>query len=227
MRSLRKWILSIVGCVTFALAITLTFADTLNQPIISTEKLTNKISGWALVHALQQGGYVLYIRHTATNQNQEDHPKVQFAHCNTQRNLSDKGRKQAQTIGQAFKVLHIRVERVITSPYCRCVDTAVGIFGRGHYTLSKKLVYLIGSRPKDRVPRTQYLRQLLGTIPVTGKNIVIVGHTANLKEAAGIWPKQEGVMIVFKPKGNGQFHFVASILPSQWKRLMVVGTKVR
>ena len=33
-------------------------------------------------------------------------------------------------------------------------------------------------------------------------NTVYVGHTANLKDGLGVWPKPEGVMAIFKKQGN-------------------------
>jgi hypothetical protein len=48
---------------------------------------------------------------------------------------------------------------------------------------------------------------------------VIISHTANLKEAAGIWPKPEGVAIVFRPRRDGSFEPIARVLPEDWPTL--------
>jgi len=58
----------------------------------------------------------------------------------------------------------------------------------------------------------------LAATPATGTNTVIVGHTSNLKEAAGIWPKKEGGAVVFHPDGNGGFAFVGTIDPDVFQR---------
>jgi len=62
---------------------------------------------------------------------------------------------------------------------------------------------------------------LLATRPAAASNTVIVAHTANLREAAGIWPKPEGVAYVFRPLGNGNFEPVAKVLPEEWSQVAV------
>ena len=43
---------------------------------------------------------------------------------------------------------------------------------------------------------------------------VIVGHSSNLQEAAGVWPKKEGGASVFRPDGHGAFTLVGSLDPA-------------
>src|SRR6185503_2092474 len=62
-----------------------------------------------LVDALRSGGHVIYFRHGATDQSQTDSDPNNLANCATQRNLTDAGRAQAQTIGTAFRTLGIPV----------------------------------------------------------------------------------------------------------------------
>jgi len=47
--------------------------------------------------------------------------------CRTQRNLSDQGRKQAETIGERFRKNGIEHAAVFSSAWCRCQDTAEGL----------------------------------------------------------------------------------------------------
>ena len=44
--------------------------------------------------------------------------------CTSQRNLSDQGRAQAQTIGAAMRTMGVRQADVFSSQWCRCLDTA-------------------------------------------------------------------------------------------------------
>ena len=44
--------------------------------------------------------------------------------CATQRNLDAQGREQARKIGAAIRAAGATVDRVITSQWCRCRDTA-------------------------------------------------------------------------------------------------------
>jgi hypothetical protein len=60
---------------------------------------------------------------------------------------------------------------------------------------------------------------MLSTPPAKATNAVIVSHTANLREAAGIWPKPEGVAYVFRPLPEGKFEAIAMVLPEDWGRV--------
>ena len=56
-----------------------------------------------LVEALREGGYVVYLRHAATDRSKEDDPVLDLDDCATQRNLSEDGRDQSREIGEAFR----------------------------------------------------------------------------------------------------------------------------
>lgn len=83
-----------------------------------------------LLPLLRSGGVVVAFRH-ALAPGTFDPPNFKLGDCSTQRNLSDEGRAQATRIGQWFASRELRPERVRSSPWCRCVDTAQLAFGRG------------------------------------------------------------------------------------------------
>ena len=68
---------------------------------------------------LREGGVVIAFRR----------PVPGTARCRTQRNLSDEGRAQAGRIGQWFQARGLVPAAVRSSPWCRCVDTALLAFG--------------------------------------------------------------------------------------------------
>jgi len=174
-----------------------------------------KLSGSALISELQKGGYVIYFRPGITSESGEkDVSDADLSDCVRQRNLSDAGVAQTKEIGGAFRALRIPVGDVFSSPYCRCLDTARHIFGKG--TPSKALHFAIHLRTADRGNVTSQLLDLLATVPAQGTNIGLVSHTANLQEAVGVWPKPEGVAHVFKPKGDGTFTYVGVVQPEVW-----------
>lgn len=164
----------------------------------------------ALVGELRSGGFVIYIRHASTALVGDEQDEV-MGRCETQRNLSDKGRSEAQQIGKAFRGLGIPVGTVLNSPYCRARDTATLAFG--YYQDDPELGFVMGSNAEETRRRAQSLRQLLATVPARGVNSVIVSHSANLYEAAGIFAKPEGAIYVFKPLAGGRFELVARLLP--------------
>ena len=44
--------------------------------------------------------------------------------CSTQRNLNEEGRSQARLLGDYLKKSNIRFSEILTSEWCRCIDTA-------------------------------------------------------------------------------------------------------
>ncbi len=184
-----------------------------NDPLFEPEHL-NLAQLKAFIPKLQKGGYVIFLRHAATNIQQEDKRPVNLADCRTQRNLTDTGRQQARTIGQAFIQYKIPVGQVFNSPYCRCRDTAKLAFNKTHD--NPELYFAMGLSREGKQAKGLKLRNLLQQRPTDGTNLVIVAHTANLQEAVGLWPKPEGVSYVFASTGNGQLEAVAIIDPATW-----------
>lgn len=167
-----------------------------------------------LIIELKKGGLVIFLRHAETDHATDDqHPSV-MSDCSTQRNLSQQGREQARRIGAAIKRLGILIDDVVSSPFCRCHDTAELMFGR--YRVNENLYFAVAVDKARRVEQATYLRRLLSTPPQAGMNNVIVSHTGNLREAAGIWPKPEGAAWIIKPKGNDNFEALGMIDPAYW-----------
>jgi phosphohistidine phosphatase SixA len=181
------------------------------------EQVNEQKNTQSLINDIRQGGYVLYMRHAASNRNQTDIDTENLDDCSQQRNLSAEGREQAKTIGEAFKRLKIPVGTITTSPYCRCVDTAQLAFGRG--VKSDDLRFTISEDEQETQRLSKSLQQQLSIVPNDAGNSVIVAHTGNLKEAAKIWPKPEGVIHVFKPLGKNGFKHIGRIEPGEWKTL--------
>lgn len=176
---------------------------------------TPKLRGVELIQALQKGGYVIYFRHGITsNFGEKDVEDKDLGNCTIQRNLSEEGQIQTKAIGEAFRTLHIPIQEVYSSPYCRCLETAKNIFGKS--IQSKALHFAIHLDSKQRVSITEELLVLLTSMPKAGQNRALVSHTANLQEAVGIWPKPEGVAHIFKPEGEERFSYVGVMQPEDW-----------
>lgn len=171
----------------------------------------------AVLPELRKGGYVFYIRHGLTDQSGANDADADFSRCETQRNLSEEGRGQSKLMGIAIRQLGIPIGKVITSPFCRCKDTAQLAFGKHSVSQDLFFAFQLGAQERQRLAGV--LRSMLSERPAPGTNTVIVGHTANLKEAANIWPKPEGVTLVFRLQANQGFTPVARIVPEDWVRL--------
>lgn len=76
---------------------------------------------------LQAGGVVIAFRH-ATAPGTFDPPQFRLGDCSTQRNLSEAGRAQAQRMGAWFAQRQLQPAHVLSSPWCRCIDTAALAF---------------------------------------------------------------------------------------------------
>jgi phosphohistidine phosphatase SixA len=169
----------------------------------------------ALIQVLKQGGYVLYFRHGATNNTGEKTVESKdLDNCAIQRNLSPEGKAQSKSMGAAIKRHQIPIGTVYTSPYCRCVDTAMNLFGKAKK--SEALHFAIHTSRVQNEESTQQLLEMLATKPLAGMNTAIISHTANLNSAVKIFPRPEGVAHVFKPEGNGHFSYLGLIMPETW-----------
>lgn len=80
--------------------------------------------------ALRAGGCVILLRHARTDPGVGDPPGFRLEACGTQRNLSEAGRAQAESIGAALRDARVPVDTVRSSRWCRCLDTARLAFGR-------------------------------------------------------------------------------------------------
>jgi broad specificity phosphatase PhoE len=160
---------------------------------------------WTLLRA---GGQVIMLRHAGTIGTVGDPPGFQVEDCSTQRNLTEAGREQARKIGEAFRAREIPIARVLSSPWCRCLDTARLAFGR-----VEPWWPLIGEpRAPDQISsRVRQIHEVLGTTPVGG-NVVLVTHFVTVQDATGE-RIAEGELGVFTPRGDGQFTSVGRLAP--------------
>ncbi|MBC7861096.1 MAG: hypothetical protein H7Z39_20425 [Burkholderiaceae bacterium] len=165
---------------------------------------------------LRQGGLVIYLRHAATEHAEASGALEDMARCSTQRNLSAAGRAAALRSGRAIKALGIPIGTVLASPFCRTGGTAQLTFGR--YVPEPDLRFAMGSDAAETRHLAGVLRRMLATVPAGRANTVLVSHSANLFEATGIFPKPEGVAIVFRPLADGRFEPLARILPGDWEQ---------
>ena len=78
---------------------------------------------------LKAGGQVVLIRHAITTPGVGDPPGMRLDDCSSQRNLTDEGRRDARRLGEAFRARGLPVDRVLSSPWCRCLETARLAFG--------------------------------------------------------------------------------------------------
>lgn len=152
---------------------------------------------WAL---LKGGGQVILIRHAITTPGVGDPPGMRLHDCTTQRNLTDEGRGHAQRVGEAFRARGIPVDRVLSSPWCRCLETARLAFGPPETWAA--LSNLFG-RPEHRAEQVRQMQAVAGERR-RGGNLVLVTHGSTIAALTGINP-DTAEMVVVTPRGDGRF----------------------
>ena len=160
----------------------------------------------ALWTLLKGGGQVVLMRHAATDMSQRDAVGAPLSDCARQRNLTDDGREDARLIGAAFRAREVPVGRVLSSGYCRCLETARLAFQRGELWLPLQQSL---TDAEIQAQRTAQIRAL-ASVPPAGGNLVLVTHQFTIRILTGI-PIDEGELLILTPRGGGVFDVAGRI----------------
>ena len=76
-----------------------------------------------VITSLKEGNKLIFIRHALAPGN-GDPENFELQNCSTQRNLDDIGIQQSKRIGLIFKKNEIKIDKIYSSEWCRCKDTA-------------------------------------------------------------------------------------------------------
>jgi phosphohistidine phosphatase SixA len=164
--------------------------------------------GWA---ALVKGGHVALIRHgNAPPGYGGDPPGFKIDDCKTQRNLDELGREQARALGEAFRNRGVRVDRILSSPWCRCLETA-RLMAVGPVETSWALV-------PDTVPRVGVrlleLKEIVSAWRGPG-TLVLVTHAFTVRALMGFLPIQGEIVVLKSGSGNAGADLVGRIAAPQ------------
>ena len=130
---------------------------------------------------LSEPGIVAVVRH-AHAPGTGDPASFTLDDCATQRNLGARGRQQAREIGAAIRAAGAIVDRVLTSQWCRCRDTARLLDLGPVEDLPALNSFFRNPARADR--QTADLRQFLFGLP-PGAAVVLVTHYVNIKSLTG------------------------------------------
>jgi phosphohistidine phosphatase SixA len=198
----------------------------------------------AWLDSVRQGGYVIVVRHGLTGSDASKDAMANPAKSadkgadkgagksadsmsnpakagSGERQLSEQGRAQATSIGQAMHKLKIPVGLVMTSPLQRAVDTGT-LLGFGDVVTDPDIAEAGPTLPnEENERRAEALRRLLALRSPTGKNVVVVTHKPNITGAFGKdWSDVvEGETSVFQSDGKGGYKLIARIRPDAWAAL--------
>ena len=194
-----KWFL---GSLALVLSLALVTA------LASSDAATNaqQSAGWKL---LQRGetGLVVAMRH-AIAPGTGDPTNFKLGDCSTQRNLSAQGRTQAKQIGAEFRNRKIKVARVLSSQWCRCLETA-NLMNLGKVEPLIALNSFFSDSSKE-AGQTAKIRKLIVDNRNTTGAIIMVTHQVNITAIADIVP-QSGEAVILKGDRQGKIQIVGRI----------------
>ena len=143
--------------------------------------------------ALRAGGHVALMRHADAPGDVGDPPGFRVEDCATQRNLSPKGRADAEKIGAQLKQEGIVFEKIVSSPWCRCVDTAKSL-NLGTVETDATFGNVVVLRDQ-REALAAGGRALIAKWTARG-NLLVVTHGANIFAMTGVSPASGEIVVV-------------------------------
>ncbi len=156
-----------------------------------------------LILKLQSEGNIVFIRHALAPGN-GDPDYIDLNDCNTQRNLNKTGIDQSKRIGLFFEKNNIPIDKVLSSEWCRCKDTAKYAF-RNFQTFKalnsfydEKFYKFKNKQIKDL---QKYIKDWDGN-----KNLILVTHYVVISEMLNIGVSSGEIVI-----SNKNYNIIGSI----------------
>jgi phosphohistidine phosphatase SixA len=135
---------------------------------------------------------VLLLRH-ATAPGLGDPPGFVLEDCSTQRNLNHVGRLEAQQWGDLLRQKRTSRPRVLSSRWCRALETAEQMGLAMAEPLSALDSFFAQSDRRN--VQTATLRQLINSLP-TAPPVVLITHQVNITALTGVVPRSgEGLIL--------------------------------
>ena len=156
-----------------------------------------------LINQLEEGGKLIFIRH-AYAPGSGDPNNFNLNDCSTQRNLNEDGRKQAQYIGEFFIKNKIKIEKVISSEWCRCKETskiAFKNFSTNNFLNSFYSAQYLKNKDKQINALNNYISNFK-----SNKNLVLVTHYVLISEVLNYAPSSGEIVVSDK-----NFNIIGSI----------------
>lgn len=146
--------------------------------------------------ALREPGAVAIMRHALATGG-GDLASFDVTDCATQRNLDDRGRDQARAIGAALRERGFTFDRVLTSQWCRCRDTAT-LLDVGPVRDAPALNSFFQDRSTGDA-QTTATQDILSSNDGT---LMMVTHQVNITALTGVFPSS-GEIIVIRTTADG------------------------
>ena len=156
-----------------------------------------------LLNQLEEGGKLIFIRH-AYAPGGGDPDNFNLNDCSTQRNLNKEGRDQAKYIGEFFKKNKIKIEKVLSSEWCRCKETAEIAF-KDFSTNSFLNSFYSSKFAKNKEKQIKMLNNYVKKF-TSDKNLILVTHYVLISEVLNYAPSSGEIVVSDK-----NFNMIGSI----------------
>lgn len=161
---------------------------------------------------LKRGGYILLLRHATTVPGTGDPVGYTIANCASQRNLSIEGREQAARWGKKITAQGVAIGPVLSSQWCRCLDTATIAFGKVEHWPAINSFF---DSPEKAASQTAAVLKRLSLMQPdlhrNKNNIVLVTHQVNITALTGVAPLM-GESVVVQVDAEGKIYVRGRLL---------------
>ena len=156
-----------------------------------------------LINQLEEGGKLIFIRH-AYAPGSGDPDNFNLNDCSTQRNLSKEGKRQAEYIGEFFRNNKITIDKVLSSEWCRCKETAKIAF-KNFSTNSFLNSFYSSKFAKNKDKQINSLNDYIIEFK-SEKNLILVTHYVLISEVLNYGPSSGEIVVSDK-----NFNMIGSI----------------
>ncbi|MFN3658083.1 MAG: histidine phosphatase family protein [Pseudolabrys sp.] len=161
--------------------------------------------------ALRGDGHVALIRHASAPGAPGDPDGLDLADCNTQRNLSERGRADARALGERFRAERVKIGKAVTSQWCRCRQTGELMeIGPLEDAPEFNNAYVLRDQ---REALTARARETVAAWRGPG-TLVVMTHGQNILSLLGLHPREAEVVVVAPdPADARKMRLVGRIAP--------------
>ena len=145
-----------------------------------------------LINQLEEGGKLIFIRH-AYAPGSGDPDNFNLNDCSTQRNLSKEGQRQAKYIGEFFRNNKVKIDKVLSSEWCRCKETAKIAF-KNFSTNSFLNSFYSSKFAKNKDKQIKALKEYIKKFK-SDKNLVLVTHYVLISEILNYGPSSGEIVV--------------------------------
>ena len=163
--------------------------------VVSFVGITAKADSISLKETLDRSKYnVFFLRH-ALAPGYGDPTDFNIDDCKTQRNLNSEGKDQATSIGTDLKSIGISFDKIYSSEWCRCTETA-SLLNLGEVTTFSGL----NSFFQNHYNREETLAKLMNQLESLDKTgrVLMVTHQVVISAITGL-NVDSGVAVAYNP----------------------------